>query len=87
MRRYYRFPLINLSFSFADVSDDSEPLVKLSRKPTMANNVPRKVLLVLFTTHMQQGVAFFTELNFFQVFEANPVSWDVNNKTIAFFLQ
>ena len=28
----------------------------------------------------QKGVSFFTELKLFQVFGANPVPWDVNNK-------
>ena len=31
------------------------------------------------------GISFFTELYFFQAFGANPVPWDVNNKTMPFF--
>ena len=35
--------------------------------------------------HGHQGVSFFTELNFFQLFGVNPVPWDANNETMPFF--
>ena len=32
-------------------------------------------------------VSFFTKLNLFQVFGANPLPWDVNNEIMSFFIK
>ena len=32
-----------------------------------------------------KGVSFYTEVNFFKIFGANPVPWDANNTKMLFF--